>query len=126
MTTALFLLLAGWSEPTPDPAVEGLSTYYAPGLMAQVIENRGLDYADGVALNACGDLNRPVWLLWPDSSVDGPLPVVDCAQEAHYQDRIDQGRVVEVSARLARERGFYGVGPASVTVLFDAPLEGWR
>ena len=123
--SALFLLLAGWDVETTDPAVVGLSTYYAPGLMAQVIDNRGLSVPDGVALNSCADLGRDVWLLWPDGSVDGPLPVVDCAQEAHYQARLDQGRVVEVSARLARERGFYGVGPYPVTVLFDM-LEGWR
>jgi hypothetical protein len=117
------LILAGpeWETPTRADRVHGLASYYAPGVMDRVIANRGLAYDDGVALNRAGDLGRQVWLLWPSGDVDGPLPVVDCAQANHYDDRLAQDRVIEVSAGLARDRGFYGVGPAPVTVLFAPP-----
>ena len=115
------LILAGpeWQEPTEATRIQGQATYMAPGVMDRVIENRGLAVADGVALNRAGDLGREVWLQWPDGQIDGPLPVVDCAQAAHYEEREAADRVVEVSADLARRRGFYGVGPMPVTVLFE-------
>ena len=61
-----------------------------------------------------------------DGSIVGPLPVVDCAQKAHYAKRERQGRVVEVSARVAKERGFYGVGPVPVMVWFEKPTMRWN
>ena len=121
--TAAILL---WTSMTTAPTLEGKATYYDEGIMQRVIANRGWDYADGVALNRAGDLGRTVWLLWEDGTIDGPLPVVDCAQRDHYRTREDQSRVVEVSAELAQKRGFYGVGPVPVTVLFHEPMEGWE
>jgi len=123
---AIALLLTGWSQPTEVESLEGYATYMNPGMMNTVIDNRGLSWADGVALNRAGDLGRTVWIVWDDGSVTGPLPVVDCAQENHYLERERQGRVVEVSARLAKEKNFYRVGPVPVTVLFEAPETRWN
>ena len=115
-----------WSQPTADNYIVGYATYYADGVMDSVIEYRGLGHADGVALNSAGDLHRWVWLQWSDGTVDGPLPVVDCAQRIHYITRENQNRVVEVSADLAREREFYGVGPEWVIVWFVEPTLMWE
>lgn len=111
-----------WAEPTQEASITGKATYYRPGLMDQVAVNRGLDldgYLAGVALNRAGDLGRVVWLQWEDGSFYGPFLVVDCAQRgAHFDARERQGYVVEVPAWVARLRGFYGVGPAEVTIQF--------
>ena len=117
---------APWTTPTDTPTIHGTATYYRPGLMQQVITNRGLPYPDGVALNRAADIGRQVWLQWADGTIDGPLPVVDCAQRNHYNTREQQGRIVEVSAELAQRRGFYGIGPAPVTVwLIPPPPPSW-
>lgn len=124
-TTTLGIPQAIWADPTPQDEIEGRATYYAPGLMAQVAINRSMDldgHLAGVALNRSGDLGRTVWIQWDDGAIDGPFLVVDCAQQgAHFERREWQGYVVEVPAWVARMRGFYGVGPAPVTVLFDPP-----
>jgi hypothetical protein len=125
MTNLLFALLA-WGQPTEPETITGMATYYADGVMEQVIANRGLPWGDGVALNAAGDLGRFVWVQFEDGSIIGPLPVVDCAQEQHYDERRQQGRVVEVSAQVARQHGFYGVGPVPVTVWFGLPPVRWN
>jgi len=126
MTNLLFALLAGWSQPTDAEVIQGVATYYSDGVMRQVIDNRGLGFADGVALNAKGDLGRFVWLQFDSGATLGPLPVVDCAQENHYDTREGQERVVEVSAKVAREQGFYGIGPVGVTVWFEPPERMWN
>ncbi len=114
---------SAWDQPTNTVTIHGVSTYYAPGVMQQVISNRGLDWPDGVALNRAGDLGRTVWLQWDDGTITGPLVAVDCAQEGHFETRERQGRVVEVSAELAKSRGFYGVGPHPVIVWYTEPPE---
>jgi NAD(P)-dependent dehydrogenase (short-subunit alcohol dehydrogenase family) len=83
-------------------------------------------YVDGVALNRKGDKGRDVWILWPSGVVDGPYLSVDCAAAHHYQRRVDQGRIIEVSAVEADRHGFYGVGPVRVTVFFFDPLDWVR
>ena len=118
--------ILAWGQPTPGDYIAmtdkpTVATYMNPGIMQQVIANRGLSHSDGVALNRAGDLGRTVWLMWDSGEIDGPLVVVDCAQEAHFEKRERQGRVVEVSAELARERGVYQVGPVGVTVWFSEP-----
>ena len=119
MATVLAVALA-WSSRSSGN-LEGQATYYSPTLMQQVAESRGLSlegYAGGVALNRRGDLGRVVWLEF-DGVIAGPFLTVDCVQERHYQEREDQGRVVEVDAETAQRQGFYGVGPVSVKVWFD-------
>jgi len=126
--TAMGLLLSAvlpvseWAQPTQEASVKGLSTYYRAGLMDEVAINRGLDldgYISGVALNRAGDLGRVIWLEWDDGSIMGPFLVVDCAQRIHFDEREQQGRVVEVPAWVARLQGFYGIGPIGVVVWFD-------
>ncbi len=130
--TLIAAAILAWGQPTPGDYIAvtdkpTVATYMNPGIMQQVIANRGLDWLDGVALNRAGDLGRTVWLMWDTGETDGPLPVVDCAQEGHFGKRERQGRVVEVSAELARERGFFGVGPVGVTVwLVPPPDTRWE
>ena len=109
-----------WSSTSPSN-LEGRATYYSPGLMRQVAENRGMDlsgYLGGVALNRKGDLGRVVWLEW-DDAVEGPYLVVDCAKRRHYKVREWKNYVVEVDAFTAKRHGFYRVGPHPVKVYFD-------
>lgn len=104
----------------------GSATYYAVGLMEYVAEYREMDlsaFVGGVALNDPAHLGMTVWLEWEDGTVQGPFLVVDCAQRLHTPDRERQGYVVEVSAEVAIERGFYGWGPVPVTVFQERPGE---
>ena len=122
LITTAFLL--AWNAPTTTIYQNGLATYYAPGLMEQVAENRELSlegYEGGVALNRAGDLNRSVWLDWGDGEIAGPYLVVDCAQRDHFVERERQGRIVEVSAEVAQAHGFFEVGPVDVGVWFVEP-----
>ena len=119
-------LLSPWLRPTEEEYLDGYATYMDYGVMDKVISNRGLQWPDGVALNRAGDRGREVWLLWGDGSISGPLKVVDCAQRDHFARKEKWGHVVEVSAELAQERGFYGVGKVPVSVLFEAPKERWH
>jgi len=114
---------ADWTTPTPGD-LAGKATYYAPGLMRKVTENRDLNVEGfgAVALNRAGDLGRVMWLDWGEG-LEGPYLSVDCAQGAHYRDRIAAGRVIEVSAQEAKQKGCYGVGPVPVKVLFRLPVE---
>jgi hypothetical protein len=127
--TFALLVLSTWRSPTSDAEVAGAATYYRPGVMQEVARNRGLKAYDppflgGVALNRAGDLGRKVWLRWADGAVEGPFLVVDCAARGDYTKRLSQKRVAEVDAETARRRGFYGVGPVPVTVLFEPPVAG--
>ena len=108
-------------------ALSGLATYYSPGLMETVAANRGMPldgYAGGVALNDCEHLGRSVWLEWEDGDIEGPFLVVDCAQQRHVGARDARGYVAEVDASVAKEHGFYGVGPVPCSVWFEQPPAG--
>jgi hypothetical protein len=116
-------LLLQWQEPEPIVSKAGYATYYADGLIEAVAANRGIFLRHGeipVALNRAGDLHRTVWLRWPSGRVDRAVSV-DCAQRAHYVDRLKQGRVVEVPAWVARREGFYGIGPMPVEIWYGWP-----
>jgi hypothetical protein len=123
MTTAIMLisLLTPWTEPTPEQVVSGQAKYYGEGLMERAAVNQGLDlrwYADGVALMSRGDLGRVVWVSHGDEIL-GPFLVVDCAQRNHYDRRVAQGDVLEVSYELAQKWGMKG--PEEVSVWFTEP-----
>jgi len=134
LTAAIVMAAAAWATPTRDATVAGLATFYAQGVMESVAVNRGLiaetdDYGDwlrrkgltgSVALNRAGDLGRTVWLRGPDG-LEGPFMVIDCARRDHYQDRIAQGRVVEVDWDTARRWGMRGPVPVQVVFKFTAP-----
>jgi len=120
-----FLLVSSpWVEPSQVDGVVGLATYMSEGRMQGVLDYRDshLPVYDVVAANRAGDRGRWVYLQWPGGEIDGPLLVVDCAQRGeHFEKRERQGRVVEVSAALAKRRGFYGVGPLPVVLWFKKP-----
>ena len=99
--------------------MQGMATYYAPGLMREVAEYRGMDAPLLVALNRKGDLGRTVWVR--KGGVVYEALVVDCAQEGHFADREVQGRVLEVPYWLAMEWGMRG--PVPVSVHFRRPPE---
>ena len=124
MAVMAVLAAALWSVPTADDWIDGKATYYAPGIMERVAENRGRSlagYVGGVALNRAGDLGRRVWLEWGEGEIDGPYLVVDCARELHFAEREDARLVVEVDAQTAWRHGFFRVGPVPVRVLFVEP-----
>jgi hypothetical protein len=107
----------------------GKATYYRDGLMDEVAEQRGMKlsgYAGGVALNDCAALGTAVYLEWGPGEVTGPHLSVDCAAAGDLAERERLGRVVEVDADLAREIGFYGVGPRWVGVWLTPPPQRWR
>ena len=115
-----------WSQPTQADRIDGYATYYSPGLMRTVAENRHLDlsrFKGGVALNRKGDLGRVVWLEF-DGDIIGLFLSVDCSQERHFQAREDSNYVIEVPAWLAKEIGFYEYGPYPTTVHFTFPFRG--
>lgn len=122
--TALLLAATLWATPTDADVIDGLATYYAPGLMQTVADNRSMDlthYAGGVALNRAGDLGRTVWLEY-NGEIAGPYLVIDCSRRGeHFADRESRGYVLEVSYRQARQWRMVGVGPAAVRVWFELP-----
>lgn len=116
------ILATTWLSATTAPALEGDAAFYAPGLMAQVAETRGMDlgsYAGGVALMACGDLGREVWVRFPDGW-DGPFLVVDCSRQDHYEMNLARGRVVDVDRGLWETHGLPEM-PVPVEVTFGPP-----
>jgi len=98
--------------------VRGMATYYAPGLMEQVAEYRGMGAPLLVAMNRKGDLGRVVWIR-KGARIYEAL-VVDCAQEIHFAERLSQGRVLEIPYWLAMEWGMRG--PERVSVYFRKPM----
>lgn len=117
------LTMTGWLSQTQAISLTGEAAYYQPGLMAQVAEARGLGlegYAGGVALMACGDLGREVWLHFPGESWDGPFLVVDCSRRDHYRMNLERGRVVDVD-RAVWDQHRLPARPSPVVVRFAPP-----
>ena len=123
MAVALFTGPREWQEPTPPDTVDtGLATYYAPGLMDQVRQNRDITLPPGatcVALNRAGDLERTVWLERGGRVYQAVS--CDCAQADHYDERLEQDRIVEVPYDLALS--WKMDGPEPVRVYYYPPLE---
>ena len=124
---SLALSLCGPSAATPPPpARTGLATYYAPGVMETVYQNRLAweqitpcpECVGQVALRDGGDIGRKVWLRFR-GVVYGPFLVVDCAAPRNRAQMDRQGRVVEMSYPWARRLGMNG--PLPVEVLFGEP-----
>ena len=122
----LVTLLNPWSVPTEEPVVCGKAKYYSPELMDEVASNRGLNtagYVGIVALMPRGDLGREVWLE-KDGRLLGPYLVVDCAQRKHYNRRVRQGDVAEVSFEQATMWNM--TGPEEICVWFALPAHRWN
>ncbi len=118
------LLVAVWGLQSTEPFIDGMATYYGPGVMEEVVFNRNMDlrgYIGGVALNRAEDLGRVVWLE-RGSEITGPWLVVDCAQAGeHYLNRenADPPLVVEVPWEQAEK--WQMRGPTQVRVWFIRP-----
>ena len=124
---AATLALDGWDAPTELSAGHeiGFATYADVGVFENTMRVRGIVPITGtvpIALNAKGDLGRDVWLRWPSGRID-KAQVVDCAQEGHYQARLDNLFVVEVPAEIAKREGFYAWGPWPVEVWYKFPQD---
>lgn len=107
----------------------GKAMYYNPGIMQEVYAYRlklGQIAPCGecvgyVALLHKGDINRRVWLQWPDGGVEGPFLVIDVAASRHVAMLLSRGWVVDVDYSTALRHGM--AGPVPVTVLDAAPVE---
>lgn len=125
MTTALTVtatLLSLWQSPTETPSLYGDAAFYSPGTMRGVCKYRGLDLAgyDGaVALMACGDLGRDVW-IW-----DEKFLVCDCSQWEHFAMNLERDRVVDVDWETWQRHGL-PLSPTPVRVSFVPPVSQGR
>lgn len=64
----------------------GVATYYAPGVLEKVLENRNMSldgYKDGIVLMSCGHIGDSVWLKRLGLGWEGPYLVIDCSQPYH-------------------------------------------
>ena len=112
---------SGWLSPTEEIELQGTAKLH--NWIRDTAEYRGLDldgYAGGVALMACGDLGREVWLQ-VDGAWHGPFLSVDCAARQHYRRRLERGDVVELSPRWWHRLGL-PLAPVAVTVRFAPPI----
>ncbi len=110
---------------TDGAMIVGMATYYADGVMDQVIANRvawgQIDpatlgrYVGFVALKDCGRIGHEADILWPDG-MEGPFLVVDCAdpRDWPYLEKIDFA--VDVGYRTARRHEMRGPVPVTVFV----------
>lgn len=119
-------LSPAYSERSPLP-LHGLAMYYNPGIMREVLAYR-LQMAQidpcpecvgYVALLRRGDLNRKVWILWPDGTVEGPFLVVDVAARHHVSPLLKRGWAVDVDYQTALRHRMNR--PLPVTVLAAPP-----
>jgi len=118
----------GYYEQTVFP-VQGISTYYNPGIMEQVLEYRfkSKDITDCpecigyIALVRAGDINRRVWMQMDDGTVEGPYLVADCAGRNHVARLLRIGWGVDVDWQTAQR---WEMKMRNVTLL-DAPPEEW-
>lgn len=75
-----------WMLRYPKHTV-GVATYYAPGVMETVIENRGLElngYKGAVVFLSCAHIGETAWIKRPGKDWEGPWLIVDCVQPYHF------------------------------------------
>ena len=101
----------------------GQATFYAPGVMDTVIDNRvswgqlppQVRAAEAVALLDPDWIGKNVWVELPGGEVYGPLIVADCAA-AHDRERLQRiGWAVDINYTLAMRLG-----------IIDGPMWGVR
>lgn len=85
---------SSWMTRYPQYTV-GVATYYMPGIMQTVVENRGMSldgYVDGIVLMTCAHVGESVWVKRGGRGWEGPYLVVDCGQPdgqwAYSQNRL--------------------------------------
>ena len=134
ITMTLAALTALWNTPTEASMVRGIATYN--NRMAEVAFNRGhipdpffySDWLDEEELagtaagNRRADIGRKIWIYGP-LGLEGPFLIIDCAQRAHLQRRLELGRLVDVD-HITGER-WNMTGPIPVDVYFEDPAEFW-
>jgi hypothetical protein len=136
---ALFVLIAaattraqapefGYWEPSPLP-IQGLATYYNPGIMEYVHEYRLRagdidacpDCVGSVALLRAGDIGRKVWLQPPGGDPIGPFLVVDCARRQDVLPLLQRNWAVDVSFEVGQ---FWGMNrPLDGVIVFEDPAD---
>ena len=103
--------LVSWetSRMSNPPHFVGLFTQYAPGVMEEVVRNRGLSmsgYEGAVALPLCGDIGTSVWLQRPEHDWEGPFLVADCSgRNGVFYHVLTLGLAGEVDAATAQRWG---------------------
>jgi hypothetical protein len=91
-------------------AVTGTATYYADGVMADVVEYRQHvgqlapcpECVGYVALLDPAHIGKRVWLKVPGRELEGPFLVADCAQRAHMARLVRSGWAVDVDWATAQ------------------------
>jgi hypothetical protein len=115
-------------ERTPLPQ-QGLATYYNPGVMERVLDNRLAandidacpDCVGTVALLRAGDIGRKVWLQPPGGDPVGPFLVIDCARRTDVQPLLDRNWVVDVSFEVGQ---YWGMNrPLDGVIVFEDPAD---
>lgn len=132
LVAALLLFMYLLSTDTDKAhSITGLATYYAPGVIEIVLNNRGIvprevcPSCNGIiALQRKEDIGRVVWLSAPGGPIEGPYLVVDCAG-GNMREILRRGWVVDLSYDIAlrwQERWHALDTPvAGVTVYYEKP-----
>lgn len=110
------LALGLWLAIQPPLPVTGEATYYAQGVMQEVLAYRLRvgdvqacpECVDTVALLYPADIGRKVWLEHPDGAIVGPVLVIDCARRQDVAGLLQRQWVVDISRELARRWGLRG------------------
>lgn len=114
------MLQQGWDGMTDLP-ITGSMTFYGPGIMEQVAENRRMELCDGcvgfAAMASKKDIGRRVFVRTSDG-VYGPFLVADCAATEDFAAFTASGHVIEVSYEWGQRLGMRGPIPVLV---FDKP-----
>jgi hypothetical protein len=118
--------LATYRQATSLP-IAGYAMFYNPNVMQEVVANRLQmghiapcgECIGNIALLRAGDLNRRVWLQWPDGTVEGPFLVADVAARHHVPQLLARNWAVDVDYQTAVRRRM--TGPVWVTVLGSPP-----
>jgi hypothetical protein len=95
----------------------GLIQYYSDGVMANVVQNLGLEYrAEAcIAVPWCWRKDERVELVWPNGIVTEHV-VCDCSASEDYRRHIEKDIIAEVPYSVAKE---YWPVPLAV-----GPIEG--
>lgn len=77
---------ASWMLRYPKHTI-GVATYYAPGVMEVVLENRGLSidgHKGALVFLSCAHIGESAWIRRPGMNWEGSWLIVDCVQPYHF------------------------------------------
>ncbi len=75
-----------WMIPYPKHTI-GVATFYAPGVMETVMNNRGLNIGrnkGALVTLSCAHIGENAWIRRPGLGWEGPWLIVDCVQPYHF------------------------------------------